>query len=53
VRLLMITGRFTEPDDNIQGFESGADEFFYKPFNPVFFVARIKSIQRGLTHQAA
>ena|SRR5690348_9212843 len=49
VPVVMITGRFTEPGDKIQGFESGADEFFSKPFDPVFFVARIKSILRGLT----
>ena len=52
VPVIMITGRFTEPDDKIQGFESGADEFFSKPFDPVLFVARIKSILRGLTPQA-
>jgi DNA-binding response OmpR family regulator len=51
--VVMITGRFTEPDDKIQGFESGADEFFSKPFDPVLFVARIKSILRGLTPKAA
>jgi two-component system cell cycle response regulator len=50
--VVMITGRFTEPDDKIQGFESGADEFFAKPFDPVLFVARIKSILRGLAPQA-
>ena|ERR1700687_1532743 len=51
--VVMITGRFTEPDDKIQGFESGADEFFSKPFDPVLFVARIKSILRGLAPKAA
>ena len=53
VPVVMITGRFTEPDDKVQGFESGADEFFNKPFDPVLFVARIKSILRGLAPQAA
>ncbi len=53
VPVVMITGRFTEPDDKVQGFESGADEFFSKPFDPVLFVARIKSILRGLTPQTA
>jgi len=51
--VVMITGRFTEPADKVQGFESGADEFFSKPFDPVLFVARIKNILRGLTPQAA
>ena len=53
VPVVMITGRFTEPQDRVQGFESGADEFFAKPFDPVLFVARIKSILRGLAPQAA
>jgi DNA-binding response OmpR family regulator len=53
VPVVMITGRFTEPDDKVQGFESGADEFFSKPFDPVLFVARIRSILRGLAPQAA
>lgn len=53
IPVIMITGRFTEPDDKVQGFESGADEFFAKPFDPVLFVARIRSILRGLTPQAA
>jgi len=53
VPVVMITGRFTEPDDKVQGFESGADEFFAKPFDPFLFVARIKSILRGTAPQAA
>jgi two-component system phosphate regulon response regulator PhoB len=51
--VVMITGRFTEPDDKVQGFESGADEFFAKPFDPFLFVARIKSILRSTAPQAA
>ena len=53
VPVVMITGRFTEPGDKVQGLESGAEEFFSKPFDPVLFVARIKSILRGMTPQAA
>jgi DNA-binding response OmpR family regulator len=53
VPVVMITGRFTEPDDKVQGFESGADEFFSKPFDPYLFVARLKSILRGAAPQAA
>ncbi len=45
-RVIMITGRFTEPQDKVQGFESGADEFFTKPFDPHYFIARVKSILR-------
>ena len=51
--VVMITGRFTEPADKVQGFESGADEFFAKPFDPFLFVARIKSILRSTAPQAA
>lgn len=47
IPVVMITGRFTEPEDRLQGFDLGADEFFSKPFDPVIFVARIKSILRG------
>lgn len=45
-RVVMITGRFTEPDDRVQGLELGADDFFIKPFNPVYFVARLRSLLR-------
>ena len=53
VPVVMITGRFTEPQDRLQGFDLGADEFFSKPFDPVVFVARIKSILRGATSPIA
>lgn len=49
--VVMMTGRFTERDDRIQGFESGADEYFLKPFEPQFFISRIRSILRGITPQ--
>jgi two-component system, OmpR family, phosphate regulon response regulator PhoB len=52
IPVVMITGRFMEPDDKIQGFESGADEFFAKPFDPFLFVARIKSILRSAPQAA-
>jgi DNA-binding response OmpR family regulator len=46
VPVVMMTGRFTEPQDRVQGFELGAEEFFCKPFDPVYFIAKIKSILR-------
>ena len=49
VAVVMISGRFTEPEDRIQGFELGADEYFAKPFDPVLFVARVRSILRGVS----
>src|SRR5260370_6941804 len=51
VPVVMITGRFTEPDDKVQGFEAGADEFFFNPFDPVLFVAGIKSFLSGFAPQ--
>ncbi len=51
--VILMTGRFTDRDDKIQGFELGADEYFYKPFEPPFFISRIRSILRGLTPKAA
>jgi len=50
--VVMMSGRFTEPQDRVQGLESGADEYFLKPFDPAYFLARIKSILRA-TPQAA
>ncbi len=51
--IVIITGRFTELQDKIQGFEFGADEYFYKPFEPAFFISKIRSILRGLATKAA
>ena len=45
--VVMLSGRFTEPQDRIQGLELGADEFFLKPFDPVLFVARVKNLLRS------
>jgi len=44
--VIMMSGRFTEPQDRLQGFDLGADEYFSKPFDPIYFLARIKSILR-------
>jgi DNA-binding response OmpR family regulator len=53
VPIVMMSGRFTEPQDRLQGFDLGADEFLSKPFDPGYFVARIKSLLRGLAIQTA
>ena len=45
--VVMISGRFTEPQDKVQGLELGADDFFTKPFDPVLFMARIKNLLRS------
>jgi DNA-binding response OmpR family regulator len=46
VPVVMVSGRFTEPQDRVQGFELGADDFFTKPFDPMLFVARVKNLLR-------
>lgn len=47
VPVVMVSGRFTEPEDRVQSLELGADEHFTKPFNPDLFVARIKNLLRA------
>lgn len=52
VPVVMVSGRFTEPQDKVQGLELGADDFFVKPFDPVLFVSRIKNLVRSFTTAA-
>ncbi|MEK7357821.1 MAG: response regulator transcription factor [Bdellovibrionota bacterium] len=40
--ILFVTGR-RDPKDLVQGFESGADDYIYKPFHPEELVARIEA----------
>jgi DNA-binding response OmpR family regulator len=47
IPVVVVSGRFTEPQDKIQGLELGADDYFLKPFDPVFFIARIKNLIRA------
>lgn len=47
IPVVMMTARFTEPQDRVQGLELGADDFFVKPFNAVYFVARLQSLLRS------
>lgn len=49
--VVMVSGRFTEPQDRIQGLELGADDFFTKPFDPVLFVARVKNLVRNSSNE--
>ena len=51
--VVMMSAHFIDRADRLQGFELGADEFFFKPFDPEYFVAKIKSILRGLLPPAA
>jgi len=50
IPLLMLTAR-SRPEDVLQGFESGADDYLPKPFNLAILVARLGSLLRRKTWQ--
>lgn len=50
IPLLMLTAR-SRPEDVLQGFESGADDYLPKPFNLSILIARIGSLLRRKTWQ--
>lgn len=43
--VLMVTAK-TEPQDIVQGLESGADDYVTKPFEPSVFAARVRALLR-------
>jgi len=45
IPLLMLTAR-ARPEDVLQGFESGADDYLPKPFILSIFIARVRSLLR-------
>src|SRR5260370_3426966 len=45
IPLLMLTAR-ARPEDVLQGFESGADDYLPKPFNLAILLARLESLLR-------
>jgi DNA-binding response OmpR family regulator len=45
IPLLMLTAR-TRPEDVLQGFEAGADDYLAKPFDLAILLARIESLLR-------
>jgi DNA-binding response OmpR family regulator len=45
IPLLMLTAR-SRPEDVLQGFESGADDYLPKPFNLAILMARVGSLLR-------
>jgi len=45
IPLLMLTAR-TRPEDVLEGFESGADDYLPKPFNLSILIARVRSLLR-------
>lgn len=48
IPLLMLTAR-ARPEDVLQGFESGADDYLPKPFNLAILIARVRSLLRRKT----
>jgi DNA-binding response OmpR family regulator len=48
IPLLMLTAR-SRPEDVLQGFESGADDYLPKPFMLSILIARVKSLLRRKT----
>jgi DNA-binding response OmpR family regulator len=50
IPLLMLTAR-SRPEDVLQGFESGADDYLPKPFNLSILIARVGSLLRRKTWQ--
>ncbi len=50
--VLMLTARSDE-NDEVFGFELGADDYVGKPFSPVVLTARIKSLLRKTAERAA
>jgi DNA-binding response OmpR family regulator len=48
IPLLMLTAR-ARPEDVLQGFESGADDYLPKPFNLAILIARVGSLLRRKT----
>jgi DNA-binding response OmpR family regulator len=56
IPVLMLTAR-GRPEDVLEGFESGADDYLPKPFNLAILIARIESLLRrknwsGITNSA-
>ena len=48
IPLLMLTAR-SRPEDVLNGFESGADDYLPKPFNLSILIARVRSLLRRKT----
>jgi DNA-binding response OmpR family regulator len=48
IPILMLTAR-SRPEDVLQGFESGADDYLSKPFILSIFIARVRSLLRRKT----
>ena len=47
IPIIMLTARSSE-EEQIQGFNAGADDYVSKPFSPLALIARIKALQRRI-----
>lgn len=52
IPIIMLTAR-GEENDQVQGFESGADDYVVKPFSPRALVARVKALLRRQSPEKA
>ena len=50
--VLMMTIR-ASADDQVQGYETGADDYLTKPFNTDVFLARVKVLERRILKKQA
>ncbi len=46
VPVIMLTGKAKTEEDIVRGLESGADDYFFKPFQPQELVARVQAVLR-------
>jgi DNA-binding response OmpR family regulator len=51
--ILILTGRWTSPDDIVRGLDMGADEYMTKPFNNLELISRLKVCLRRGSNGAA
>lgn len=50
IPILILTAKDSDSDE-LFGFDSGADEYISKPFNPVLLLARVKNLLKRLDRQ--
>jgi two-component system phosphate regulon response regulator PhoB len=52
IPIIFLTAKTSEAD-RVRGLEMGGDDYITKPFSPRELVARIRTVLRGLAHEAA
>lgn len=50
IPIIMLTAKNTELDE-LQGFQTGSDEYIKKPFNPMILIARVNAIIKRTYHE--